>query len=324
MDKNTLQLNAFLNEFPQKNVLLIGDTIVDHYVYGTLLGTSAETPTIVAKEMEQTFTLGGAFLVCRNLLSLNGKVQFITLIGEDRESDLIRHFSHPNLTMLPFTDDGRKVTVKRRYWVDGYKLLQFDQLDDRPLEPSVGEDILREVERRLPRTHSLIISDYRHGLLTKELIHQLIGLAKKANKPIFVDSQVSQKASNHMLYQGASLICLNRKEALCVDPDMGNEVDFEKLFHRLKASHIVVKDGEKGSIASIGGKIYRTPAYPVNVVDTCGAGDAFLAALSLGDLERPEISLSLANLWAGLSTAQKGPHPPNYATFLEQACYVRT
>ena len=145
--KESLEL---VQAFHDKKVLLIGDTIVDIYVYGNVLGTSAETPTIVAREIETKTFLGGAFLVARHLLELGACLSFATLVGEDPGASNVTGFAHPNLTLLPVTDEGRKTTIKKRFWVDGYKLLQFDQLDNRPLAKTTSRSWRRGCAR--PRT----------------------------------------------------------------------------------------------------------------------------------------------------------------------------
>lgn len=298
------------NRTMDKTVLLIGDTILDHYIFGTVIGTSAETPTLVAREQSQKFSLGGACLVCRNLLELGAHVHFVTLVGDDADAEEIRRFSHPNLTLHAFSEN-RQTTVKRRFWVDDYKLLQFDKLDNRPISSELEEGILHDVEELLPAIDSLVISDYRHGLLTESLIQRLLELSSSFAVPVFVDSQVSQSASNHHLYRGATLICLNTKEAKLIE----ETADLNLLKQKLDALNIVVKRGADGAHALIGEKRIESPGFKVEAVDTCGAGDAFLAALALEDLQEPEQALASANRWAALSTTVKGPQPPSIKDF---------
>lgn len=295
------------NHITDKTVLLIGDTILDHYIYGTLIGTSAETPTLVAREQSQQFSLGGASLVCRNLLELKAKVHFMTLMGEDSDAEEIYRFSHPNLTVHAFCEE-RQTTVKRRYWVDGYKLLQFDKLDNRPISQNLEDQVVKKVKELLPSVSVLLISDYRHGFLTESLINRLLQLAKEANCPLYVDSQVSQSASNHHLYRGATVVCLNQKEARFIEASD----DLHIIANKLDAINVIVKRGAEGAVAWIQGKVIESPAFKVDAVDTCGAGDAFLAALALQDLACPETALAQANRWAALSTTVKGPQPPSF------------
>ena len=289
-----------------KKVLLIGDTILDHYIYGTVIGTSAETPTLVAREQSETFSLGGAALVCRNLLELGAITHFITLVGQDRDAEVIKGFAHPKLTLHSFAEE-RQTTVKRRFWVDDYKLLQFDKLDNRPLSLNLEEAVISKVEELLSTVDCLIVSDYRHGLLTPSLIEKLLKVARSHKKPVYVDSQVSQSAANHHLYRGATLFCLNKKEAELIE----KTADLQTIKKKLDALNIVVKRGAEGAKALIANQEIDSPGYRVDPVDCCGAGDAFLAALAVCDLSEPKMALSFANKWAALSTTIKGPQPPS-------------
>ena len=95
----------------------------------------------------------------------------------------------------------KPTTVKHRFWVDGYKLLQLDQRDDRPVSAPLATALIGEVEAALAHADFTVISDYRHGLLSDELLPQLLATVRRPGKPIFVDSQVAQNESNHRLYQ---------------------------------------------------------------------------------------------------------------------------
>jgi rfaE bifunctional protein kinase chain/domain len=306
-------LNKVLRDFGQRRVLLIGDTILDIYTYGAALGLSAETPTIVARKKEMKHSLGGAALVCRNLLELGAQVTFVTLVGDDEEAAYVRNFEAPGLEMVAIADRGRPTTVKHRFWVDGYKLFQLDNRDDRDVGPELIAGIAEAVSRRLPDADALVVSDYRHGLLAPPLIASLLAAASDAAKPVFVDSQVAQNASNHTLYRGAGVVCLNLKEARCVDPQFEPRPEagaFAALRERLGCERIVVKRGEEGALMLAGDQVIVSPAQAIASVDTTGAGDAFLAAFCLCDAGAPDTALRVANAWAGLSIQVHGTSPP--------------
>jgi bifunctional ADP-heptose synthase (sugar kinase/adenylyltransferase) len=110
-----------IQSFSTSKALLIGDVILDEYRYGTGLGLSAETPTIVARDESSTVSIGGAGLLCRNMLALGGKVKFISLLGDDDFGQTANRFQHSNLIKAFIEDPGRKTTVKSRFWVGGYK-----------------------------------------------------------------------------------------------------------------------------------------------------------------------------------------------------------
>lgn len=302
-----------IEEFSQKKILVIGDTIVDIYVYGTVIGTSAETPTIVAKELEEKTTLGGSFLVVRNLLELGSKVNFVTLVGDDRETERIEVYVHPNLDKILIRDEGRKTTVKKRYWIDQYKLLQLDNIDNRDIGTSIVKKTMSAVEEYIDECDAVLISDYRHGFLTPPLIRSLITLCIEREKIVYADSQISQANANHSLYRGINVITLNTKEAMAFDADFNEKkktFSFEKIRKVLGIENIIVKIGADGAVGHFNGTTWISNALEAKTVDTCGAGDAFIAAFCLAGLSDPEFSLKVANYWAGLSTEIYGTKPP--------------
>jgi sugar/nucleoside kinase (ribokinase family) len=138
----------------------------------------------------------------------------------------------------------------------------------------------------------------------------------RAGKPVYIDSQVSQRAANHHWYSGASLFCVNEREALCIDPEHDPAHLPDSLF-RLKqllhAQSIVLKRGAKGCSALLDDVYAEAPAAKVEAIDTTGAGDAFFAALSLSPPHLSAQHLVMANAWAGLSTTTIGPEPPDLA-----------
>jgi rfaE bifunctional protein kinase chain/domain len=305
---------SLIEGFSEKRVLLLGDTILDIYVYGQAIGKSAETPTIVAKEIETKFSLGGAFLVARNLLELGAQVTFLTMVGDDPEADYVRSFKHARLKKFLILDPRRRTTAKKRYWVDGYKLLQFDALDNSPIGEDLKDAVTSQMRRLLPDQDAVVVADYRHGLLSPPLIKEVLKLVREAGKCLYVDSQTSQSGANHLLYFGADAICLNLKEARAIDPQFepGYELScLAQLTSKLGTTQVIVKLGEEGCVAAIRDQLYHSKALKVSAVDTCGAGDAFLAALSLSGLECPAEALAIANAWAGLSTQTHGAHPPS-------------
>lgn len=297
----------------ERRLIVVGDIIVDEYNTGEALGISAETPTIVARQLNTRRSLGGAALMVRNVLALGGHAAFVSICGDDSSRDEVQAMAHPRLEKLVMTVADRSTTMKRRFWVDGYKLLQWDHLDHSPLSEAVIDRLRSQICARLPEYDALIVSDYRHGLLTPAFAGALVKEARRAGKPVYIDSQVSQRSANHTWYAGATLFCLNEKEArgidsgFCADDLPGS---LARLRTALDAETVVLKRGAEGCCALIGNGYTAVPAASVQAIDTTGAGDAFFAALSLAPLPVGADSLLVANLWAGLSTARRGAEPP--------------
>ncbi len=299
--------------FRERRLIVVGDIIVDEYHTGEGLGLSAETPTVVVKHLSRRQSLGGAALMVRNVLALGGSVVFVSVVGDDLYQPLIDAFVHPRLTKAIVVERGRETIAKCRYWVNGYKLLQWDHLDHRPPEESTVAALLRVVEEQLPEADGLIISDYRHGLVTPAFAGALVEAGRAAGKPVSIDSQVSQRVANHEWYAGASLFCMNEREAQGVDPRYDPThlpAALARLKQQLRARSIVLKRGAQGCCALLDDEYAEAPAAHVQAIDTTGAGDAFFAALSLGPSHLTAEHLTVANAWAGLSTMTLGPEPP--------------
>ena len=314
------EAKQMIEGFASSKVLMIGDIILDEYRWGTALGLSAETPTIVAKDDKTTVSIGGAGLYCRNMLALGGQVKFISLIGGDEFRRFAKSFRHKNLSKAFFEDKTRKTTVKSRFWVSGYKLLQWDQLDNRFISEELEAQILAMIEKDLPEYDKLVVSDYRHGLISEGMAAKLVQVAKKHGKPIYVDSQVSQRAGNHRWYVGADFFCVNEREALTVDADFLNRSipdSLAAITAELKAGTVLVKLGERGCSVMIDSKIVSVLPPPTEVRDTSGAGDAFFSVLSLAKGDLTEKHLAMANRWASLSTTIKGAQPPTLSMLFD-------
>jgi len=309
--KNKLIFNV-INKFKTKKVLLIGDLILDIYVYATAIGKSLETPTIVAKEESRKIYFGGASLVARNMLELGSKVSFVSVIGNDKEAENYNLFIHKNLDKNFVVDQKRKTTIKKRFWVDGYKMLQIDNLDNKNIDETVLGKITEKIEKEIKKCNVIVVSDYRHGLMTKELIEFVKKTAKKNEKKVFVDSQISHRKSMHSHYKDSFIILLSEQEAKELDKNFKpiNADSFEELQKKLGSSNLCVKLGENGSLSLIKNKYFKTRAIKINPKDTCGAGDAFMSALAISNLiSYPAESLEIANVWAGLSTLIHGTVP---------------
>ncbi|OGG79580.1 hypothetical protein A3A39_02455 [Candidatus Kaiserbacteria bacterium RIFCSPLOWO2_01_FULL_54_13] len=291
-------------------VLTIGDTIIDIHHRGVQL-RSSEVPTIRHEYAE--ITLGGAAFLVRNMLALGGRVTFMTLLGNDEYSTHEKKLVHKNLRKIILREKGRGSTVKKRYWAQGEKLLGWDHLDNRPLSRALERKVLAFVKRNAKQYDHIVISDYRHGLISRNLARALVKSAKTAHVPIYVDSQVAHSAANHVWYRGADLFCLNVREAEAIDSRFSErslEKSAGRLRNILKCKDLIIKLGKRGSFALIGSKRVRTPALPIKAVDDTGAGDAFFAVIALSKV-LDNNALIRANVWAGLKTRLHGTKTPS-------------
>ena len=302
-----------IKSFKDKRVLLIGDAILDVYIYGRVVGESLDAPVPEVEEGQANIFFGGNGLVANHILGLGGHLTFITILGADEDAKYYDSLVHPKLKKIFLVDNTRRTTVKRR-WYDGLrKLLQVNKVDNHDISISLEKKLFGHIEREAKNVDVIVVMDPQHGLLKQTLIDNLLKISKKYEKPLYVDVQISHKKSNHHLYRNVDCMLLNEKEARAVYPKFDIKKPKQSLLtimKKLRLKNVVVKLGNRGVIAIFNGQYIKSQPYKVRAVDACGAGDAFLAAFSLGDRNRPKESLEIANIWGALSTKIHGTIPP--------------
>lgn len=290
------------------NILVIGDVIIDRYTTGKKLGLSAETPTIVAEKTGEKMYVGGAGLVVRHLLRLGESVRLLTVSGHQDEhlyvllpesSDPLSSDEMGRFTYHPHDLLGWRFSEKHRMFVEGYKLLQYDSLNKGSWTQETRKHFFKVFCELVSDADALIICDNGHGVMCEYLARDVLLLSEGIQT--YVDCQVSQKESRHRWYENTETMLLNEKEAA-------------SLSSFTKFRNTVTKLGNRGSIAYVVGEPTPivTPASGHVAVDTCGAGDAFMAALVSSRLAGDdwERALRKANDWAGLSTTYLGTIVP--------------
>lgn len=296
-----------------RKVLLVGDAILDVYTYGDIVSQALYAPVPELEERKSVVSWGGNGLVASNMLELGGQVSFITVVGTDEGAKHYGAWKHTNLKKLFVVDSTRKTTLKERWFAKGKALLQANQVSNHDLSPLIEKKVIRLIEANIPKIDAVVVMDPQHGMLTKRVIGALLRLTKKYRTPFYVNAQMSHRPSNHHLYKGADTMLLNQKEAKAVYPQFTEkkpEQSLRAIQKKLALTNVVITLGAKGSAALWGDAYIRTPPYKVRAVDPCGAGDALLAALALGDRAKPEEALRIANTWAALSTTVHGTIPP--------------
>ena len=257
------------------NVWVIGDTIIDVNTYGEPIGLSAETPTVCMRWVRETTTLGGAAFVARNLDALG---QAYTLVSNDSV--------------------GLPTTTKHRFWCGGYKLLQVNRVES-ILNNAASEDAVLDslLSLHISAGDIVVFADYRNGLLTEYIVAAVIRRCEEVGAITFADSQVSKRPSNHEWYEYVDIMFVNEHE--------------ERYVPGSFCGRLVVKHGANGASEHYDDQEIHVPGHSINVVDTCGAGDAFLAAYVYQYLRNPRTALEFANRWAALKCTKSGMETPS-------------
>ncbi|MAE81820.1 MAG: hypothetical protein CMB80_03715 [Flammeovirgaceae bacterium] len=304
--------SSIAKEFCDKNVLVIGDFISDITTTAECIGLSLETPTLKANEECTVHHPGGAANVVKNILELGASCTFLTVVGGANDNSAILNWDHPNLDLRYAYEKNRKNIVKHRFWVRRgdclYKYFQLNTMNENAIEAASCKSLLHEYSKMILAHDAVLLIDYNLGVLSDaKFVTQLIKLAHENSKFIIASSQISNGKTNHHNFAGVSLVCLNLEEALETVAGFHPDADGLKALKKELRSNVCVTLGAGGSVLGWNDKTFYADGFTVNAIDTCGAGDAFLAALTLANAsEDSDSAITIANAWAALSTLQLG------------------
>ena len=298
-------------------VHVLGDTIIDAYVYCTPIGSSTiKTPTLSVKLEEQVDFAGGAAVVARHLRAAGADVTFSTVLGDDVRKDFVlEEMEKHGVRCLPVIDPTRPTTEKAAYIANGYRLLKVDRVDNRPIVDKIVHQFAQALGSS--EVDAYVFSDFRHGIFSKGTIPELTAALKPG--PLSVaDSQVASRWGNITDFHGFDLITPNEKEARFSLADQDSIVRplALELYRRAACKVLILKMGARGIItyraASPDVRAFFTiDAFADPVIDPVGAGDALLAyaALSLRATGNPVIASILATMATGVACEHDGNTP---------------
>ena len=309
------ELKSNLNNFDEKKIVVIGDLMLDHYLWGHVERISPEAPVPIVDINKQEYRLGGAANVVNNIISLNATPLVVGLTGEDNYSDvLFQLFKEKNIrTDFIVKDKSRTTTVKSRIFAAAQQVMRYDQEQRHDISNNVEDIVLQKLEMALQEADALLIEDYNKGLLTSKIIKNAIKKANDLNIPVTVDP----KFKNFFEYQNCTVFKPNFNELQKnLNIEITNEDDLNEaaydLFKRINPEFLVITLGERGLIVfDKHHKVIRIPTFAKEVFDVSGAGDTVISVLTLCLSVGLDIKTSsiIANLAAGTVCGKKGIHP---------------
>ena len=262
-----------IQAFRQKNILIIGDIILDRYIFGKVSRISPEAPVPVVDVARESFLLGGAANVANNIIALGGKVTVAGVVGKDRAGDVTRELlAASGISSDGIIEDSRPTTVKSRVIAHNQQVVRFDREDRRKLEGKSLEIFLKYIKGVLPQFDAVIISDYQKGVVTAALVKAVVKFAKQKKTFVAVDPKVG----HFHLYKNVSIITPNLMEA---SQGSGIEIKDEKsllkagkaLLSRISCSSVLITRGEEGMSlferdSAKGIKVTHIPTVAVKVL----------------------------------------------------------
>lgn len=310
---NSERLRDALNAFHDVHILVIGDLIVDNFIWGTVTRISPEAPVPVVNVTHDNLLLGGSANVLHNIFGLGSQATICGVIGQDAMGDCLLDL----IEKLPSSTAGivrladRPTTIKTRIVAHGQQVVRFDR-ESTGMVDGEGLDAIKEfIDLNLGSFQAVIVSDYAKGIITPSLMDHLRDrLLGYPDIPLIVDPKPCQPER----FRGATIITPNHNEAeqlsgIRIIDDTTLRAAGEALLHKLDSQAVLITRGEAGMALFEKGKpLITIPTVAKEVFDVTGAGDTVIAALALGlsaGLSFAEAA-TLANVAAGIVVGKIG------------------
>ncbi len=312
MDK-TLKNSLFtlIDKFQDAKIFVIGDIILDEYLWGTANRLSPEAPVPILEVKNKTYLPGGAANVANNIASLGAKVYLCGVVGSDLYSKLLLDILNKNQIdhQYVITDESRPTTVKTRLIAQNNRYLaRVDVEVDSTLSDALSKKIYEYLESVIDELDLIILSDYIKGVLSQSLIKNIVKLANRHDKMILMDP----KGQDFSKYSGVDILVPNMDEAL-IATKSSSEKPLKEIAAELRrvclADKVIITLSDEGVYYFDGIDEISLKSYSTDVYDATGAGDTFVATLGLGlvvggfDYEK---ALMLANYAAALAVRKVG------------------
>lgn len=269
-------------EKPQ--ILVIGDLMIDHYIFGSANRLSPEAPVPIVNVGKESKIVGGAANVASNLVDLGARVYLAGIVGEDQAGEEMKDLlqSKEIDTSFILSDKSRKTTIKTRIIAGTHQIVRIDKEDIHDISTVLEDLFVAQISEQIAKVDMVILSDYNKGVLSHSLSQKLISLCEKLQVKVIVDP----KGLDYSKYRGAYIIKPNRKElAEAAKMERINTEDSlmqaaQVILKITNASHLVVTLSEAGIAIIDQADCQIMPVVATEVYDVTGAGDTVIATLA--------------------------------------------
>jgi len=297
-------------KFKATNILVIGDLMVDHYLWGECDRISPEAPVQVVNIQKESSVLGGAGNVINNLRAMGSDVDVISVVGNDDVAIELKSFLkdiNVNAEML-IKEKGRKTSKKSRLIASQQQIVRYDSESIEDISQDSEKEIIQTLSKNIEKYDAIILSDYGKGVLTTNVTQNIISLAKTYGKKVFVDP----KGKDYSKYKGAYTLTPNKKEAIqATGIDIRDENSLINSIKKLQddcALDVSLITLSEQGIAIFDEKLEIKPTVAREVFDVTGAGDTVIAAITFAIANGLHIedAVIFANLAAGVVVGKIG------------------
>lgn len=316
---NAARIDKLIRQFPQQNILVVGDVMLDHFLWGKVSRISPEAPVPVVEVQSESYFPGGAANVARNLRALGSHTTVLGMIGDDGAGvELCNILVQQGVeTHGLVVDPNRPTTLKTRIVAHHQQVVRFDRERVEPLSPASQKRLLENFEAQLENVAAVIYEDYGKGVLTQPLLNRMHAMAKRHRKITAADPN-----ARHLLrFTGLTAITPNRSEAFAAAGMVNTEpLDDvlcdesllrvgKKLLSKWRPANLLITLGEHGMcLFRQGKKPHHIPTVAQEVFDVSGAGDTAIATLvlALAAGAKPEEAAEISNHAAGIVVGKIG------------------
>lgn len=296
--------SKLISQFSDVSIAIIGDIILDKYIWGEVERISPEAPVPVVEVKKETVSLGGASNVANNISSLDAKAYMIGIIGNDESGKTVESLLiSKNIEPLLVKTKERPTIEKTRVIAVSQQLLRIDREDKSKISTDIENKIIDQIDKIKNKVDAFIVSDYGKGVVTQKIMEKI----RESGKMVFVDP----KPSNFNLYKNIAVMTPNKKEAyesIKADKNLSVEEVGKEIMSRLNLEQLLITLGADGMALFEKDKIIKIPAKAKKVFDVTGAGDTVISVLALAKVVGGswEESASLANYAAGYVVGEIG------------------
>lgn len=307
--------SKIINAFKGKKILIVGDVILDRYIFGKVNRISPEAPVPIVEVQVESFLLGGATNVANNIVSLGGMASIAGIVGKDTAGTVLKRLlEERSINTEGLIEDNRPTSVKTRIIAHNQQVVRFDREDKKRLDGKGLVNLLNYLKKAVQEHDAVIVSDYKKGVISSSLIKTIVKYARQKDAFIAVDPKVG----HFHFYKNVSLITPNLMEA---SQGSGIEIKDEDslykaaklLINRLSCRSVLITRGEEGMSLFEKETAKHISATHISTVakkvfDVTGAGDTVIAVFTLARTAGADLkdAAIIANHAAGIVVGEVG------------------
>ena len=315
---NNENISKILKNFQSKNLLVVGDIIIDEYINCEILGVSQEDANAIFRPLDSDIFLGGAAIVARHAAAMGAKVHFVSVSGaDDKHEYVLNELERSGVSNFVLPDNTRTTILKKRYRVDGISKFRLSELSSQSISTTLEKMFLEHIKSHIHEFDLIIFSDFNYGFLSDELISKIQALASENSVPCVADCQSSSQVGDITKYKGLLLATPTEREARL---GLKNQSDglvtiAECLRQETVSDYVLLKLAGEGLLVHAkfddNVKTDQLPALNQMPSDVSGAGDALLIAASLALISGGSIweASYIGSLAAAIQVSRNGNIP---------------